>query len=118
MNIRVILPQLVDDLGDMPHDARFSGSDVNIAFNAFFLDGKLRLRLFNHVHNLFRALAQAHPVRRQGNAVAVPHKKFGSQLFLKLFDLPGKRRLRHMQKIRRPRHAPLSGDRQKIPQYP
>ena len=118
MNIRVILPQLMNDLGDMPHDPRFSGSDVNIAFNAFFLDGKLRLRLFNHIHNLFRALAQTHSVRRQRNAVAVPHKKFGSQLFFKVFDLPGKRRLRHMQKIGRSRHAPLSGDGQKIPQYP
>ena len=99
----------------MPHDPRLPCADVDFATDAFFLDGKLRFRLFNHVHNFFRAFAQAHSVRRQRNAVAVPYKKSGSQLFLKLFELPRKRRLRHMQEIRRPCHASLSGNRQKIP---
>ncbi len=77
MDIGIVLPQFSDDLSDVPHDPRFSGADVNIAPNAFFLDGKFGFRLFDHVHHFFRALAQAHSVGRQRNAVAVPHQKFG-----------------------------------------
>ena len=111
MNIWIILPQIADDFGNMAHNPRFPRADVYVTSNLFFLDGKFSFRLFNHVHNFFRSFTQTHSIRRQRNTMAMSDEKFGSQLLLKVFELPGKRRLSHMQKICRPRHASLSRNR-------
>ena len=72
----------------------------------------------DHLHDLFGAFAQQHAFRSQRNAVAAANEKLLPEFVFEILQLPGKRRLRDVKRLRRTGDAAFAGHAEKIPQYP
>lgn len=101
MDIRVALLHSARRMHEKGQPGRFRAPDADVAAGDFIQRFEFRGRLVHHVEDVLRAFPEKLSFIRQMDAVAAPDEKRPAQFLLQFLQLPGQRRLRHVEKSRR-----------------